>query len=109
MWKGKSSILLYNCREGKPDEVGGMKVVSFIRYLVTDVWDSRLYFGECQKGKIRLAEKMANLTSIILRSCDKMRIGKTYWKSLMQLRLLSATVVMVWMGWGGGADAAGRE
>ena len=39
--KGKSSVLLYNCREGKPDEVGGIKVVSSIRYLVTDVGESR--------------------------------------------------------------------
>ena len=31
--KGKSSVLLYNFRAGKPDEVGGMKVVSSIRYL----------------------------------------------------------------------------
>ena len=30
--KGKSNVLLYNCRESKPDEVGGMKVVSSIRY-----------------------------------------------------------------------------
>ena len=31
--KRMSSVLLYNCREGKPDEIGGMKVVSPIRYL----------------------------------------------------------------------------
>ena len=69
--KGKSTVLLYNCREGKPDEVGGMKVVSSIRYLGTDVGDSRLCFGECQKGKKRLAEKIANLISVIARSCNK--------------------------------------
>ena len=51
------SLLFVYCREGKPDEVGGMKVVSCIRYLGTDVGDSRLCFGEYQKGKIRLAEK----------------------------------------------------
>ena len=97
--KGKSSVLLYNCRAGKLDEVGGTKVVSSIRYLGTDVGDSRLCFGECQKGKIRLAEKKANLTfSIIARSCNKMVIGKTYWKSVVQPRVLSATAVMVWMG-----------
>ena len=56
--KRKSSVLLYNCREGKPHEVGGMKVVSSIRYLGTDVVDSRLCFGECQKGKIRFAANM---------------------------------------------------
>ena len=97
--EGKSSVLLYNCRAGKPDEVGGMKVVSSIRYLGTDVGDSRLCFGECPKGKIRLAEKMANLTfSIIARSCNKMVRGKTYWKSVVQPRVLSATGVMVWTG-----------
>ena len=107
--KRKSSVLLYNCRAGKPDEVGGMKVVSSIRYLGTDIGDSRLCFGECQKGKIRLAEEMANLIfSIIKRSCNKMVIGKTYCKSVVQPRVLSATAVMVWTG-GGGADAVGGE
>ena len=97
--KGKSSVLLYNCRAGKPDEVGGMKVVSSIRYLWTDVGDGRLCFGECQKGKIRLAEKMANFTfSIIARFCNKIVVGKTYWKSVAQPMVLSATAVMVWTG-----------
>ena len=48
--KGKSSVLLYNCREGKPDKVGGMKVVSYIRYLGIDVVDCRWCFWEGQKG-----------------------------------------------------------
>ena len=65
----------------------------------TDVGDSRLCFGECQKGKIRFAEKTANLTFsiiIIARSCNKMIIGKTYRKSVVPPRVLSATAVMVW-------------
>ena len=96
--KGKSSVLLWNCKDGKPYEVGGMKVVSSIRYLGTDVGDGRLCFGQCQYGKIRLAEKNANLTfSIIARACNKMMIGKTCWKSVVQLRVLSVTAVMVWM------------
>ena len=57
MNKGKRSVLLYNCREGKSDEVGGMKVVSSIRNLGTDVGDTRLCFGKCQMGKIRLAKE----------------------------------------------------
>ena len=94
--KGKSNVLLYNYREGKPDEVGGMKVVNTIRYLGTDVGDSRVCFGECQKGKMRLAERMANLTfSIVARSCNRILVGKTYWKSIVQPRILSATAVMV--------------
>ena len=75
-----------------------MNVVRSIRYLGIDVGDSRLCFAECQKGKIRLMVKMANLTSIIPRSYNKMIIGKTYRKSVVQQRVLSATAVMVWMG-----------
>ena len=46
--KGKSSVPLFNYRKGKPDKIGGMKLVSSIRYLRTDVGDSRFCFGECQ-------------------------------------------------------------
>ena len=42
------------------------------------------------------AEKMANITfSVIARSCNKMIIGKTYWKSVVQPRVLSAAAVVV--------------
>ena len=35
--------------------------------------------------------------SVISKSCDKLLIGKTYWKSVVQLRVLSAAAVVVWM------------
>ena len=39
-----------------------------------------------------------------------MIIGKTYWKRVVQPRVLSATAVMVWKeGGGGGVDAAALE
>ena len=37
-----------------------------LSFLGTDVGDSRLHFGECQNGKISLAEEMANLTFSIM-------------------------------------------
>ena len=49
--KGKSSVLLYNCRAGKPDEVGGMKVVSSIRYLGTDVGIVDCVLGSVKREK----------------------------------------------------------
>ena len=40
---------------------------------------------------------MANLTvSVISRSCDKLLIEKTYWKSMVQPGMLSAAAVVVW-------------
>ena len=47
---------------------------------------------------MRLAEKMSNITfSIIARSCNKMIIVKTYWKSVVQPRVLSVAAVVVLM------------
>ena len=34
--------------------------------------------------------------SVISKSCDKLLIGKTYWKSVVQPRVLSAAAVVVW-------------
>ena len=69
---------MYNCGEGRLDEVGGIRVTNTIRYLGIDQRDSRLCFMEYQKGKVRLAEKMANITfSVITRSCKKTIISKT--------------------------------
>ena len=48
---------------------------------------SRMCFREYRQGKIELAKRMANLTfSVISKSHDKLLIGKTYWKSVVQPR-----------------------
>ena len=44
-----------------------------------------------------MAERMANLTfSVISKSCDKLLIGKIYWKSVLLPRVLSPAAVVVW-------------
>ena len=44
-----------------------------------------------------LAERMANLAfSVVYRSCDGLRMGQTYWKSVVQPGVLSASSVVVW-------------
>ena len=57
----KSNVLLYNYNEGKPDEVSGMKVVSSIRYLGTDVGDSRLCEYCCLERRQEKVEKSIEL------------------------------------------------
>ena len=47
------------------------------------------------KGTIQLAGRMANLTSVISKSCGILLIVKTYWKSVVQPRGLSAAAVVV--------------
>ena len=34
--------------------------------------------------------------SVISKSCEKLLIGKTYWKSVVQPTVLSATAMVVW-------------
>ena len=66
-------------------------------------------FWGVSEGKNTVSIKNGKFNfSIIARSCNKIIIMKTYWKNVVQPRVLSATAVMVWMG-GGGADAVGGE
>ena len=69
--KGKSNVLQFNHDRIRLEKVGGIRVSNTIRYLGADVGDSRMCFCEYRKGKIQLAERMANLTfSVISKSCD---------------------------------------
>ena len=83
--KGKSNVLLFNHDGIRLEVVRAIRVSNIIRYLGADMGDSRICFREHRKGKIQLAERMANLTfSVISKSCNKLLIGKTYWKNVMQ-------------------------
>ena len=95
--KGKSNVLLFDHDGIGLEEVKGIRVSNTIRYLGADMEDSRMCFREYIKGKIQFAETMANLTfSVISKSCDKLLIGKTYWKSVVQPRVWSAAAVVMW-------------
>ena len=44
-----------------------------------------------------LAERMASLAfSVVYRSSARLLIGKTYWKSVLQPRMINASSVVVW-------------
>ena len=80
--KDKSSILIYNMKE-KLEEIGGIKVVDNIKYLGLKIDDKRNMFKTQKSEMIAKAQNLANLTySIIEKSCNKIMIGKTYWKSV---------------------------
>ena len=56
-------------------------MVKKIKYLGTYITNRRKYFAHHKELKIEKARKMANMTySVVARSCNKMAIGKTYWK-----------------------------
>ena len=78
--KEKSSILVYNNKENI-EEIDGIKVVEQIKYLGLKIDNERDIFKSQKIDLIDRAGKAASRTySVIKRSCNKMLIGKTYWK-----------------------------
>ena len=74
--------MIFNVKE-QPEHLCNIKVVQKIKYLGIEIDNKRNYF-KTQIGKIiENARKMANITySMIEKSCNKLLIGKTFWKSI---------------------------
>ena len=78
----KSKCMIFTYRGAPIKLLKGMEVVEQLRFLGVTVVNKRNCFLQHKKGKIMQARKMANLTyCIIARSCSKILIGKTYFKS----------------------------
>ena len=92
----KSKCMIFNYRGAPIELLKGMEVVKQLRYLDVTVVNKRNCFLEHEKEKIMQARKMANLTySIIVCSCSKILIGKTYWKSVVLPGILYASSVLM--------------
>lgn len=79
----KSNILIYNLNE-KPENIEGIKTVEEINYLGITVENKRDIFRKQKKEMIEKAQRLANLTfSVIGKSCNKLLIGKTFWKNIV--------------------------
>ena len=95
--RDKSVFMVFNESERVDGMVGGVRMVERMRYLGVDVTAGRDCYAENRKRKIELAERMANVTfSVIARACERMMIGKVYWKSVVLPSVLSASEVTVW-------------
>ena len=80
MNKEKSSILVYNNKENI-EEIDGIRVVNKIKYLGLTIDNEKDIFKSQKMDLMDRAGKAASRTySVIKRSCNKMLIGKTYWK-----------------------------
>ena len=64
--KVKSNVLVYNCRGGASGESrGNRSSYSSVRYLGTDLDNSRQCFDSYKNGKLVLAERMTNLHGVV--------------------------------------------
>ena len=92
--KDKSSVIIFNMYE-QPEQVEGIEVVSSIKYLGFTINNTRNIFTLHKQNMFKKAEKLANLTyPVIAKSCNKLMIGKTYWKSLALPSILYGTNVL---------------
>lgn len=78
--KSKSKILIYNNKQ-QPEEINGIAVTSNITYLGVLIENKKNCFNLHKKECLNKARKFSNLVpAVIARACNRIMIGKTYWK-----------------------------
>ena len=94
--KEKCNVMVFN-RKNELDNIRMMKVVKEAKYLGVWISDGKDYFKKHKELVIGKARKMANMTfSVIHKSCNKLLIGKTYWKNVVLPSLLHGNSVITW-------------
>ena len=80
--KEKSNVMTFNMKK-QPEQIEGIKMVDRIKYLGIEIDNKRNYFKTQRIKILEKARKLANMTyAVIEKSCNKLLIGKTYWKSV---------------------------
>ena len=92
--ESKSKILIYKGRTGEK-EIEGIKVVNSIKYLGVEVGNERDIFRGHREKVLKLAEGRATqVNGVIGTSCNKLLVGKTWWKCGILSAILLGVGVM---------------
>ena len=68
-----------------------------IKYLGMNISENRKHQKYNKDLKLNLARKIAGMAySVVARSCNKMMIGKIYWKSILLPCILTENPVLIW-------------
>ena len=77
----KCKIITFNNKD--TEEVGGIKIVQELKYLGVTIENKRRWYGKHIADNMNKGTRLANyMYSIIGGSCNKLMIGKTFWKVL---------------------------
>ena len=88
----KSNVLIFNLKD-QPEYLGLGNIK--VKYLGIEIDNKRNYFKTQRDKIIQKARKMANITySVIERSCNKLLIGKAFWKSIVLPSVLYGTNII---------------
>ena len=81
--KDKSNIMIFNHKEKiHEDNIEGIQITDTINYLGVTIQSKRDCFKKHTIEQMNKARRYANLMpAVIAKSCNKLLIGKTYWKS----------------------------
>jgi len=94
---GKSGFMIFNAEGMEVESIGDIKMMKEMKYLGVRITPQRDLFLQHRKERLQLAERMSNVTySVVGRACDRLTIGKTYWKSIVLPSVLNASSVVVW-------------
>ena len=92
----KSNIIIFNQKD-KPNEIGGIQVVKQIKYLGIWVNDEKDMFKIHRQKKLESLERLTNMThGIVKKACNRLIIGKTYFKSIVIPNVLYGSAVIDW-------------
>ena len=93
----KSQCMIINKKAPKPEKINDIEIVQEIKYLGIRITESRKYMKKYKETKLQLARKMSNVAlSVVARSCNRILIGKTYWKSVVLPSILTGGAVVDW-------------
>ena len=86
-----SNILIYNMKDF-PEEIEGIKTTNQIKYLGTVISNKRNCFNEHKDIIFKTANRyMSQTASVAAKSCNRLMIGKVFWKSASLPSMLHST------------------
>ena len=92
--KRKSNVLIYKMND-QPDRIEDIEVKTSLKYLGVKITNAKNCFDEFKKEQLLKAKQLANIShSIMARSCNRLLIGKNYWKFLGLSSVLYAAEVL---------------
>ena len=92
--KAKSNILIYNSKE-QPNHIEGIPVTNKMNYLGVTVQNKKDCFKLHKEEWLNKARHRSNLMhAVIAKSCNKILIGKTYWKNAALPSIMHGTEIV---------------
>ena len=83
IWLNMHNIMMFNYKETTEEFIEDISITKKINYLGITIQDKKDCYKLQKLENLEKAKKNANIMpAVIAKSCNKLIIGKTYWKSV---------------------------